>query len=60
MEGAKSGEFASSIAVDRITRLLPRSFRLSAAGIASGFNDILSELFAGRLLLYAAHWLLLC
>ena len=32
--------------MDRITRLLPRSFRLSAAGIASGFNDILSELFA--------------
>jgi protein phosphatase len=46
MGGARSGEFASHIAVDRITRLLPRSFRLSAAGIASGFNDILSELFA--------------
>ena len=46
MGGAKSGEFAIRIAVDRITRLLPRSFRLSAAGIASGFNDILSELFA--------------
>src|SRR5688500_8895765 len=27
MGGAKSGEFASRIAVDRITRLLPRSFR---------------------------------
>ena len=46
MGGARSGEFASRIAVDRITRLLPRSFRLSAAGIASGFNDILSELFS--------------
>jgi protein phosphatase len=44
--GAKSGEFASRIAVDRITRLLPRSFRLSAAGMATGFNDVLSELFA--------------
>jgi serine/threonine protein phosphatase PrpC len=46
MGGARSGEFASRIAVDRITRLLPRSFRLSAAGIASGFHDILSELFS--------------
>jgi protein phosphatase len=46
MGGARSGEFASRIAVDRITRLLPRSFRLSAAGIAGGFNDILSELFS--------------
>jgi len=45
MGGAKSGEFASRIAVDRITRLLPRSFRLSAAGMASGFTDILTELF---------------
>lgn len=45
MGGAKSGEFASRITVDRITRLLPRTFRLSAAGMASGFQDILSELF---------------
>lgn len=45
MGGAKSGEFASRIAVDRITKLLPRGFRLSAAGLASGFNDILDELF---------------
>ncbi|HEY4988576.1 MAG TPA: gamma-glutamylcyclotransferase [Opitutaceae bacterium] len=45
MGGARSGEFASRIAVDRITRLLPRSFRLSAAGMASGFTDVLLELF---------------
>jgi PPM family protein phosphatase len=44
--GAKSGEFASKIAVERITRLLPRSFRLSAAGMATGFPDVLSELFS--------------
>jgi protein phosphatase len=44
MGGAKSGEFASRIAVDRITRLLPRSFRLSAAGMAGGFTEVLSEL----------------
>jgi protein phosphatase len=45
MGGAHSGEFASRITVDRITRLLPRSFRLSAAGMASGFSDVLLELF---------------
>lgn len=44
MGGAKAGEFASRIAVDRITRLLPRTFRLSAAGLESGFADVLSEL----------------
>jgi protein phosphatase len=44
MGGAKSGEFASRITVDRLTRLMPRAFRLSAAGMASGFADILTEL----------------
>ena len=44
MGGAKSGEFASRIAVDRITRLFPRAFRLAAAGLASGFEDVLTEL----------------
>ncbi len=44
MGGAKSGEFASRVAVDRITKLLPASFRLSAAGIATGFSEILLEL----------------
>ena len=46
MGGEKSGEFASRIAVDRISRLLPRGFRLSAAGLASGFSDLLGELFS--------------
>lgn len=46
MGGAKSGEFASRIAIDRISRLLPRGFRLSAAGLASGFQDLLAELFS--------------
>lgn len=44
MGGAKSGEFASRIAVDRITRLFPRAFRLAAAGMGTGFADILTEL----------------
>ena len=46
MGGAKSGEFASRITIDRITRLLPRGFRLSATGLTSGFPDILAELFS--------------
>lgn len=44
MGGAKSGEFASRITADRVTRLFPRAFRLAAAGIGAGFNDLLSEL----------------
>jgi PPM family protein phosphatase len=44
MGGAKSGEFASRITVDRVTRLMPRAFRLAAAGMAAGFADLLSEL----------------
>jgi PPM family protein phosphatase len=45
MGGEKSGEFASKIAVDRITKLLPRSFKYRASGMNSGFQDILNELF---------------
>ena len=44
MGGAKSGEFASRITVDRIARLFPRAFRLNAAGMSSGFEDFLNEL----------------
>ncbi len=44
MGGAKSGEFASRIAVDRITRLLPQAYRLSAAGMGVGHADVLGEL----------------
>jgi PPM family protein phosphatase len=46
MGGAKSGEFASRITLDRITRLLPKSFHLGAQGLANGFADILEELFS--------------
>lgn len=45
MGGAKAGEFASRITVEKITRLLPRSFQQSAEGLAAGFTDILTELF---------------
>jgi PPM family protein phosphatase len=46
MGGAQSGEFASRVAVDRIAKLMPRSFRLAAAGMTSGFTDLLDELIA--------------
>lgn len=46
MGGARSGEFASKITVEKISRLLPRSFRLSAQGLATGFADFLEEVFA--------------
>lgn len=45
MGGAKSGEHASRLAVDRITALLPGLYRQSAAGIEIGFADVLEELF---------------
>jgi serine/threonine protein phosphatase PrpC len=45
MGGAMAGEFASRIAVEQITTLLPRSFHQSAAGLAAGFTDVLTELF---------------
>jgi serine/threonine protein phosphatase PrpC len=45
MGGAKSGEFASKIAVEKITQLLPRSFKQSAQHIAIGHGDVLQELF---------------
>jgi protein phosphatase len=45
MGGANAGEFASRIAVDRITRLMARTFQTAAIGLSSGFSDILTELF---------------
>jgi protein phosphatase len=46
MGGAQAGEFASSIAVEKITTLLPRAFQQSASGLNAGFADVLAELFA--------------
>jgi PPM family protein phosphatase len=45
MGGALAGEYASRIAVEKITTMLPRSFQLSATGFASDYDDILTELF---------------
>jgi len=46
MGGAHAGEFASRITVEKITRLLPRSFKHTALGMEAGFEDIFEELFA--------------
>src|ERR1019366_2683643 len=45
MGGALAGEFASLIAVEKITTLLPRAFQHSALGLQPGFYDVLAELF---------------
>ena len=45
MGGAKAGELASRITVDKITHLLPRSFKHAALGMHAGFEDIYLELF---------------
>lgn len=47
MGGANAGEFASRIAVERISMMLPVSFRLAAAGLHNIALDMLSELFSG-------------
>jgi protein phosphatase len=45
MGGAKAGEYASQIAVEKITTLLPRAFQQSASGMQTGFQDVLAELY---------------
>ncbi len=45
MGGAMAGEFASRITVEKITHLLPRSFKQSAIGLAAGYTEVLTELF---------------
>ncbi len=45
MGGALAGELASRITVEKVTTLLPRSFRQSALGLGSGFAELLGELF---------------
>ena len=45
MGGANAGEFASKIAVEKITRLFPQSFRSAASGFEVGCHDLLGQLF---------------
>jgi PPM family protein phosphatase len=46
MGGAMAGEHASRIAVQKITTLLPRSYRQTAVGLEAGFADVMEELFS--------------
>lgn len=46
MGGALAGEYASNIAVEKITTLLPKSFGQRAAGLDAGFEDVLTELYS--------------
>lgn len=46
MGGANAGEFASKLAVERITRLMPKVYRLAAQHMGSGMNDALEEIFS--------------
>jgi PPM family protein phosphatase len=46
MGGAMAGEFASRVAVEKITRLLPPAFKRSALGLPTDFDDVLEELFS--------------
>ena len=46
MGGAMAGEFASRIAVEKITKMLPPLFKQRSAGISSGFTEVIEELFS--------------
>jgi protein phosphatase len=45
MGGAKAGEYASQIAVSKITTLLPRAFQNTVRGLDADFPDVLAELY---------------
>ena len=45
MGGAKAGEFASNIAVEKITTLLPKSFRKTSGGRDDTVTEVLTTLF---------------
>src|SRR5947207_2338152 len=40
MGGALAGEYASRIAVEKITTMLPRSFKQSATGFVTDYDDV--------------------
>src|SRR5208282_2248898 len=46
MGGARSGEFASRITTDRITRLFPRHFRHAAGKTADEYSGVIAKLFS--------------
>ncbi len=44
MGGAQAGEFASRLAVEKISGLMPRAFHQAAQGLQAGYTDVLAEL----------------
>jgi protein phosphatase len=56
MGGAKSGEQASRIAVQKIMTLLPRSYLQSAIGLEAGFPDLEPVLVHARENVFRPHW----
>jgi len=46
MGGERAGEFASKIAVEKITRLLPKGIRSMAQGFSAGFADLFEEVYS--------------
>ena len=46
MGGAMAGEFASKIAVEKITKLLPSFFHRNAGGYSEAMENVLREVFA--------------
>lgn len=47
MGGERSGEFASKLAIDNITRLMPQRFSLKLKNQSAGIRECLRELFLG-------------
>lgn len=45
MGGAKSGEFASRITIEKLSHWLPKSFQVSALGVSANHADLLEEVF---------------
>jgi protein phosphatase len=45
MGGANAGEFASRIAVEKITRLLPRGFQSESKGFKGGHHELIQEVY---------------
>lgn len=57
MGGAKAGEYASQIAVEKITTLLPRAFQNGARRVDGHFGGVMEELYrqVHRALVYLGH-----
>ena len=57
MGGAKAGEYASQIAVEKITTLLPRAFGKTSRGLDANIARVVAELYrqVHRALVYLGH-----